>query len=131
MELYQGTSLDFLIISLFLIMMFAIWNGLVNKQMYQDKTLERKRATSKVWYKVGVLIRLGLGLIAFISYGYIGALLATILAYPVYDNLIDLVRGSKLSYYGESKFDQFAKKYKLDLVVLILCSVGIVLLYLQ
>jgi len=130
MELYQGTSIDFLIISLFLIVMFAIWNGLVNKQMYQDKTLERKRATSKVWHKVGVLIRLGLGLIAFISYGYIGALLAIIFVYPVYDRLMNLVRGLSFNHYGESKFDQLTKRYKLDYITLGLCLIGITILLL-
>jgi len=126
--MYIGTSIDYLIISLFLVVMFSIWNGLINKQMYQDITPEKKKATSKAWHKVGVLIRLLLGGIALISYGWTGALLALIFAYPVYDRLMNLVRGLPFNHFGESSFDQFTKKYKLDWIVLIISIILIVFL---
>lgn len=127
MQTYTPTPIDYLLISLFLMVMFSIWNGLVNKQLYQDTTPERKRATSKAWHKVGVMVRLGLGLIAFLAYSHMGALLAVIFAYPVYDRLMNLVRGLPFNHYGKSKFDQITKKYKLDWAVLIICLLLIAL----
>ena len=125
---YIGTPTDYFIAAITVIIFFAIWNGLINKHMFQDKTDEQKRATSALWHVVGVIIRAILVFIAFIASDYTGGLIAIIVAYPVYDNVIDLIRGFKIGYYGESDFDQFAKKYKLDLVVTILCTIGIVLI---
>lgn len=127
--MYTGNQIDYLLISLLLLVMFSIWNGLVNKQMHQDQTHDAKMRTSAVWHKVGVIVRFLLGLIAFISYGYLGAVLAVLFAYPVYDRLMNLVRGLPLNYYGESDWDKFAKKFHLPLVVAIVCIVLIVLLF--
>jgi len=120
---YIGTPIDYFIAAIAVMIFFAIWNGLINKQMFNDKTAEQKRATSALWHMIGVIIRAILIFISFISMGYIGGLVAIIAAYPIYDNVIDLIRGFKIGYYGESPFDQFAKKYKLDWIVLIICFI--------
>ena len=46
MEHYIGTPIEYLLISILIIFFFGIWNGLINKQIFDDKTSEQKRATS-------------------------------------------------------------------------------------
>lgn len=122
------TNVLYLLLIVILMLLFAIWNGLINKQMYQDVTLIQKRNTSKLWHKVGVVIRLTLGGLSVLTYGELGGLIATILAYPIYEKVINVIRGLDFNYYGESTFDQITKKYALDWIVLIVCVLRITIL---
>lgn len=125
---YTPEPVEYFLLAMLLMIFFSMWNGLVNKQMFNDKTDEQKRATSALWHFVGVVIRIVLGLVAFMSFGYNGAFASVIVGFLVYNKLMNFVRGLPLNHYGSKGFDVITKKYYLDYVSAALSVVLIILI---
>lgn len=126
--MYIGTPLDYLIIAIALIIITAIWNGLINKQMFKDTTPQQKQNTSDMWHTYGLFIRSLLILIMMMTYGWIGFFLGMIFGFLGYEKILNFSMGNKLNYRGGSRFDQFVGKYQLDWIVAALSIAGIITL---
>lgn len=123
---YIGSPIEYFILAMLLMVLFSVWNGLVNKQMFQDKTEDEKEATSALWHYVGGIVRGILGLIGFLSLSWDGFLISVILGFFVYNKLMNVVRGLPFDHYGTKGWDKVVKKYKLDYFVAIISLILLV-----
>lgn len=117
--MYIAAPVDYLIMTLLVTVMFAIWNGLINKQLYQDDTFEKQQATSKVWHTVGWIIRACLAIIVFLATSWVGLWVYIIFAWHLYDIIINLVRGLKWNHLGQNFIDKSKWNKVVKIIILL------------
>lgn len=113
---YIGSPIEYFILAMLLMVLFSVWNGLVNKQMFQDNTADERKATSALWHYVGGIVRGILGLIGFLALSWDSLFVSVILGFFVYNKLMNIVRGLPFDHYGTEGWDKFVKKYRLDYI---------------
>jgi len=98
-------NIDILVLCLVLVLVIAVWNGLVI-MWYITKDIK----WSQLWHKVGFVIRAIIVLMSFIEGGWLWALIVAFVAWVPYNIIINKIMKQKWYYLSDSGIDGFIKK---------------------